>query len=86
MIKFLKRWFFPKSYYKRHLEDIQSRFLKETKKDKLLATFAKWLLPLHEYFERNCIEDRWAVVDKYQFNEVYEMGTAYCMGMKIIWT
>lgn len=87
MIKLLKRLFFPASYYRKRLEDLHNRFLAETEKDKLLASFAKWLLPYCQYFQENCIEDNtmWVIVDKYQFSEVYKMGVIYWMGIKILW-
>lgn len=85
IISFLKRLF--SSYYGNRLDILRNEFLEETEKDKLLAAFAEWLLPLHEYFEKNCIiEDRWVAVDKYQFSEVYEMDMTYCLGMRIFWS
>ena len=85
MIEFFKKLFFPISYYRKRFEALRNRFLEETEKDKLLASFAKSLLPLHRYFCENNIEDRWVVVSKYQFDEVYKMGVMYYMGMRLFW-
>jgi len=66
-------------------QEYNARFHAETKKDKLLASFAKFLLPVHEKFEIEDVKDRWVIVDRVQFKEVYAMGVEYYMGMKISW-
>ncbi len=86
MIEFFKKLFFPTSYYRKRLDALRNHFLEETEKDKLLASFAKFLLPLHQHFCENNIEDKWVVVSKYQFDGVYKMGVMHYMGMEIIWT
>lgn len=85
MFKLLKRLFFPVSYYRSRLDMLWKRFCIEAEKDKLLASFAEWLLPFYQYFAENNIEDKRVAVDKCQFAEVYKMGVAYWMGMKIEW-
>jgi len=86
MIKFLKRLFFPSSYYSERLDALRNEFLEATEKDKLLASFAKYLIPIHEVFTNNCINNPSVEVDKKNFPEIYKLGIVYYMGMKIKWT
>ncbi len=85
IIKLLKRLFCPARYYSNRIEAIKNRFDAECEKNELLASFAKWLIPIHQRFEKNAIEDRWVIVDRHQFAEVYKMGITYFMGMRIFW-
>jgi len=84
-MEWINRIFFPASYYSKRLDALRKEFLDATEKDKLLASFAKFLLPLYRYFLENDVEDKWILVDKNQFNEVHKIGVRYYMGMKIKW-
>ncbi len=87
MRKWLMKIFCPRSYYKERIKALQTRFLEETKKDKLLSEFANYLLPIHHRFEENCVKDenRFVRIGKKHYNDIYEMGIKYYMGIKILW-